>query len=78
MLPIDYFYCFEKCQFWRGKRHWCRYLMISSIGFIWSALMAVLLSVLCLVWVLFYFCVNGITHNPVNDSLVPLHTAFPL
>ena len=25
-----------------------------------------------------FFCVSGSAHKPVNDSLLPLHTAFPL
>ena len=61
------------------NRHWWRYLMRSSLDVICYALLAVWLSVvLVLGWVIFPTCLRGSTHNPVNHSLLPVHTNFPL
>ena len=61
------------------NRHWWRYLMSSSLGVIWYALLSVGLYVLwVLCWVIFPTFLSGRTHNTVKHSHVPVHTMFPL
>ena len=62
-----------------GNRHWFRYLMRSSLDVICYALLAVWLSVvLVLGSVVSPTFLRGSTNNPVNNSLVTVHTTFPL